>query len=64
MAKRINAHVERQKAKTKQDCNTLATLVSYDMLLKDAAVTMGISQGRVWQLWRKVREGLGVPARD
>lgn len=62
MTRRPNAHVARQKAQSASQCDQLADLAADGLLLKDAAAVMGLSQPRIWQLWRTIREGLGWQA--
>lgn len=37
----------------------LAELVSEGTSLKDAAALMGLTEKRIWQVWREVKQGLG-----
>jgi DNA-binding CsgD family transcriptional regulator len=56
------AHTQQQAGAVARR-NQLAELVAEGSLLKDAARAMGISEPRVWQLWRDIKGGLGQQAR-
>lgn len=52
----------RQHEASAQRRDRLADLVSEGYLLKDAAKLMGMSEARIWQVWREVKQGLGWQA--
>ena len=58
-AKPLDKYLAGQHEAAAQRCDQLAELVSEGYLIKDAAAKMGLSEARVWQVWKQIKDGLG-----
>jgi len=52
-------HLVKQHRSAAVRRDQLAELVAEGALLKDAARVMGLSEARVWQVWKQIKQGLG-----